>query len=207
MVDKPHLYILPIAHSYADLGSLRDKIPFDERYEAAVTKFWVTIFHYVESLPPNLLDGLQVYQDSLINASDGIVDKIVDETQTANYEILRWLREKGATIFGTEDASLLLKDCEVSQATVNYSGDKDKTAHLKRLQESSWLLEERDNYIAQRIRKTLPAGKTGLLFIGAIHNVGLLLGNEIRVSTPEEVSRALAEVLRDSYYNLGKEKK
>lgn len=207
MKEKPHLYIIPIAHTYADMGSLRDEIPVDERYETTVTGYWVGIFRYLNSLPSDLLTRLQIYQDGLVNAPGEIVDKIVDETQTANYEILRWLKGKGAVIFGTEDASLLMEEYQALQAIANCPGGEAKTtARLEYLKKSSWLLEGRDKSIAQRIRETLPEGGTGLLFIGAAHDVGSFLSNEIRVSTPEMISRALPEVSR-AFYSLGGERK
>ncbi len=207
MKERPCLYIFPIAHTYADMGSMRDKIPVDERYEAAVTGYWVGIFRYLNRLSPDLLAGLQIYQDSLVNAPGDIVDRIVDEIQTANYEILRWLKGKGAAIFGTEDVSLLMEDHQALQAIVSCPDGEVKTAaRLEYLKKSSWILEERDKFIAQRIKETLPRGKTGLLFIGAAHDVGSLLNNEILVSTPEIFSCALPEVLR-GFYGLGEERR
>lgn len=207
MEERPHLYIIPIAHTYADMGSLRDKIPVDEQYEATVTGYWVGIFRYLNGLSSDLLARLQIYQDGLVNAPGEIVDRIVDETQTANYEILRWLKGKGDTIFGTEDPNLLMEDFQALQTIVNCPDGEVKTAaRLEYHKKSSWLLEERDKSIAQRIRETLPVGKTGLLFIGAAHDVGPLLSNEIRVSTPEIISHALTEVLRE-FYSLGKERR
>lgn len=200
MEERPHFYIFPIAHTYADMGSLRDRVPIDERYEVAVTRYWVGIFHYLDSLPPDFIARLQIYQDGLVNAPGKIVDKIVDETQTANYEILRWLKRKGAAVFGTEDAGLLMEEYQALQAIANCPDGEAKTAaRLEYLKKSSWLLEERDKSIAQRIRETLPGGKTGILFIGAAHDVGSLLSKEFRVSTPEVISRALPEVLRAFY--------
>ncbi len=207
MKERPHLYIIPIAHTFADMGSLRDEIPVDKIYEARVTGYWVGIFRYLNSLPLDLLARLQIYQDGLVNAPLEIVDKIVDETQTANYEILRWLKGKGAAICGTEDPSLLIEEYQALKAILNCPDGEVKTAaRLEYLKKSSWILEERDKFIAQRIKETLPRGKTGLLFIGAAHDVGSLLNNEILVSTPEIFSCALPEVLR-GFYGLGEERR
>lgn len=205
MEKRPHLYIIPVAHTHADMGSLGDEILLDEQYKVEVTQYWVGIFHYLKSLPSELLASLQIYQDGLVNASGEIVDKIVNETQTANFEILRWLKEKGAVIFGTEDPGLLNEEYQALRAIINFPDGEAKTAaRLEYFKKSSWLLEERDEYIAQRIRKTLPGGKTGLLFIGAAHDVGSHLRNKIRVSTPEIVRRILPKVLQN-FYGLGEE--
>lgn len=204
MEERPHLYIIPIAHTYADMGSLRDKITVDERYEATGTGYWVGIFRYLNSLSSDFLARLQIYQDGLPNVSGEIVDRIVDETQTANYEILRWLKGKGAAILGTEAPNLVMEEYQALQAIVNCpDGEVKAVARLEYLKKSSWLLEERDKSIAQRIRETLPEGRTGLLFIGAAHDVGSHLGNEIRVSTPEIISSALPEALQN-FYSLGR---
>lgn len=207
MKQKPHLCIIPIAHTYADMGSLRDKVLVDEQYEATVTGYWQGIFRYLNNLPLDYIAGLQIYQDGLVNVPLEIVDKIVDETQTANYDILRWLKGKEAVIFGTEDPKLLMEEYQALQTIANCSDGEVKTAaRLEYLRKSSWLLEERDRSIAKRIRETLPEGGTGLLFIGAAHDVGLFLDNEIRVSTPEIISSALPELLLD-VYGLGKERR
>lgn len=207
MEKKPHLYIIHIAHSYADMGSLRDENPVDEQYEAMVKGFWVGIFHYLNNWSPDLLVGLQIYQDSLVNAPLEIVDKIVDEIQSPNYDILRQLRRKGAIIFGTEDPSPLMEEYRALKAIANCTDREAKTtARLEYFKKSTLLLKKRDKYIAQRIRETLPEGKTGLLFIGAAHDVSSLLSNEIHVSTPEIVSHALPKVLRD-LYSLRRERK
>lgn len=113
-------------------------------------------------------------------------------------------KEKG--LLFSAPASLLMEEHQALQAIVSCpDGDAKAVARLEYLKKSSWLLEERDKSIAQRIRETLPEGRTGLLFIGVAHDVGSLLNNEIRVSTPEVISRALPEVLRD-FYSLGGEK-
>lgn len=206
MENRPHLYIILIAHTYTDMGSMRDEIPLDEQYEAKVTRDWVEIFRYLRGLPPDFLASLRIYQDGLVNAPTRIVDKIVDETQTANFEILRWLKGQAAQILGTENPALLMEEHQSLQAIINYpDGEAKSAARLAYLKKSSLLLEERDQYMAQRIKETLPNGETGLLFIGVAHNIGPFLGNAIRVTEPEISSRALPEVLR-TFYGLGKER-
>ncbi|RJQ37896.1 hypothetical protein C4559_02820 [Candidatus Microgenomates bacterium] len=195
MEEKPYLYIFRISHSYADIGNLRSKIPANEQCESDITRDWVEIFRYlkcVDNLSPSFFAGIYVYQDGLPNISQEKVDKTVDETRSANYQILRWLKEKGAVVLGTEDFKLLKEDYQASQV----AGYPDREEDLIRL-------NQRDKFIAQRIKETLPEGKKGILFIGRKHDVSPLLDREIQVLQP---TLLVGEALRE-LHNFGKERK
>ena len=200
MNEKPHLIIIPIAHTLADSGSLGDKISSGEQYEAKALQFWAEVSRFLDTLPLDLFPGLQVYQDSLINGPEEIVNKVVEETQTPNFEILRRLKGKGATIIGTESGGLLIEEIQGLQAIADCQDEVSRNAaRLAYFKKSFWLLDERDRYIAGRIIETLPRGGTGLLFIGSEHDVESHLGKEIQLSTPELITRALAETLQNPY--------
>ena len=47
MSPERSLIVVTIAHTYGDLGSLKDKIPFDGEYEGAVILYWKEIFDYL----------------------------------------------------------------------------------------------------------------------------------------------------------------
>ena len=111
MQQKRRLTVIPIIHTRADFGSLGSKVPVDQEYETMATQYWQTVSEYVQKLPGDFSE-LRIYQDGLPDSSIEIVTKIVDETQTANYGLLRLLRSKGAHIMGTESAPLLLKNIE-----------------------------------------------------------------------------------------------
>ena len=81
----------------------------DREHETMATQYWQAVSKYVQKLPVDFSE-LRVYQDGLPDISTEMVTKIVDETQTANYDLLRWLRDKGANITGTESPSLLLEE-------------------------------------------------------------------------------------------------
>ena len=51
------------------------------------------------------------------------------------------------------------------------------------------LLKQRDEFIAGRINETLAEGETGILFIGAYHDVVHRLAPDIRVGQVKEVAR------------------
>lgn len=206
MGQKRRLIIIPVAHTPADMGSLKEQVSYGEGYEEAVTRHWVQVFNYVKSLPVDF-SRLKVYQDSLADTDPGIVEKIVAETQTANYEILRYLKEKGASIIGTENPRLLTEEHQSLEAIFNSSDEASKEmARLEYLKKSFWLLEERDSCITQKIEETLGPGETGLLFIGASHNVEEFLAEDVEVSKPGISETSLPRALGE-FWGMGKERK
>ena len=204
MQQKRSLFIIPIVHTRADFGSLGSKVPFDKEIEEITTQYWNSVFNYVQNLTIDF-SKLKVYQDGLLDISTEIVAKIVDETQTPNYNVLRWLKDQGAHIIGTESPQLLLEEYQSLQAIFNAPSEELKiTARWKYRNNSEFLLEGRDKYIAQRIKATLPEGGTGILFIGLAHKVKRLLEQEIEVSEPETLIGSSSEVLRNRLF--GKER-
>lgn len=95
MQQKRRLISIPIVHIHADFGSLGSKVLFDQEVEELTTRYWNGVFDYVRNLPLDF-SKLKVYQDGLPNISAEKVAKIVDETQTPNYNVLRWLGDQKA---------------------------------------------------------------------------------------------------------------
>lgn len=197
MQQKRSLIIIPIVHTRADFGSLGSKVPVDHEYETMATRYWQAVSKYVQDLPGDFSE-LRIYQDGLPDLPTEMVTRIVDETQTPNFDLLRWLRDKGAHIMGTEDYRLLSQEYCASQIIFNAEGEEQKrAARLKYAKESAYLLEGRDEYIAGRIKATLPEGGMGILFIGLAHEVKSLLEQEMEVSEPEALIGGLSEALRE----------
>ena len=197
MQSKSRLIIIPIIHTHADFGSLGSKVFMDREYETMATQYWQAVSKYVQKLLVDFSE-LRVYQDGLPDISTEMVTKIVDETQTANYDLLRWLRDKGANITGTESPSLLLEEYRALHAIFNSKNEIQKhEARLKYAKANPYLLEERDRYIAKKIEATLPKGGMGILFIGLAHEVKRLLEQEIEVSEPETLIGSSSEALRE----------
>lgn len=196
MERRGHLIIIYLAHSYADFGSLRGKVPFNEEYDRMVSQYWREVSGYVRNLPVDF-SQLRIYQDGLPDVSAEKVAKIVNETQTPNYDFLRWLREQGACILGTESPKLLLEEYRSLQAIFNAPSEAlKKAARWEYMKKGKWLLEGRDVYIAQRIKETLPEGGTGILFIGLAHEVKRFLEKEVEITEPEILIGTSPEVLR-----------
>jgi len=205
MQSKSHLIIIPVIHTRADFGSMGSKVPFDQEIEEMKTRYWNGVFNYVQNLAVDF-SKLRVYQDGLPDTSNEVVARIVNETQTPNYNVLRWLRDKGAHIIGTESPRLLLDEYQSLQAIFNApSGELKRVALWGYKEKSEFLLEGRDRYIAQRINETLSEGEMGLLFMGLAHEIKKLLEKEIEVSEPEALIGSSSEALRERFVRKERE--
>jgi hypothetical protein len=189
------LIYIPIIHTQADMGALSESIQRLKvkklgrkawaRNVDLVGKLWDQIEQAIEGL---ILPSKQVrlYQDGLPVC--GHEAEIVTELAKAgsrNHRLLLRLREKGATIMGTESSELLVEEYQLvkesfasGRSTVAAGGEARREA----LRDS--LLKRRDQYMARRINETLLPGETGLIFLGMLHSLSPWLGNDIRVVYP-----------------------
>jgi hypothetical protein len=102
-----------------------------------------------------------------------------------NHRLLQCLREKGATIMGTESSELLVEEYQLFK-NVLASGTAPIAAlgEARRRSLRDSLLKRRDQFIARRINDTLPTGETGLIFLGMLHSVSPWLDKDIHVVYP-----------------------
>ena len=208
MQQKRRLIIIPIIHTHADYGeNLGSKIPFDEKIEALKAQYWRNVFDYIKGLPLDYPE-LKVYQDGLPNVSPELVTYVVNRAKPVNYDVLRWLREQGADIVGTENPELLDKEYNLLQATlITHSTEEEYAeARLNYNRMKPIFSEIRSEDIAQRIKATLPEGGMGILFIGLAHQVKRLLEQEMEVSEPEALIGGSSETLRKKLGLYGKER-
>lgn len=177
------LFLIKIVHTSADMGSMGEglikegmaKIGREKWLEnqRKIEKFWDEVEKEIDAL--NLdYSKVRVYQDGLPCGGElGL--KIVKETAdkgSKNYQIVRKLIEKGAAIEATESPELLRKEYEHIRAMVTATAQEEKAEAVRRYEEiKDELMQERDAYIAKAIGATLKHGETGLLFIGAAHNI------------------------------------
>jgi hypothetical protein len=175
------LVVVPIIHSREDMGSLA---PESRRGVAEAGRrgaaFWSTTRERIESLDQEW-NGVKVYQDGLPDALPGLVGRIVARAPGQNYELLRWLAERGATVLGTEDPKLLTEEHTLLKAISDASGPDRARARATYASRAPALLDERDSYIARRIDSTLGEGQTGLLFVGTAHRVETKLPRDVVV--------------------------
>lgn len=165
------LIIVPIVHGREDMGSLTPDSPqgLDETTHRGVA-FWSAMRERTESLGHDWTN-VNVYQDGLPDTAPELVDRIVGKAPGENYELVRWLIQRGATVLGTEDPKLLVEEHTLLKAIEDTSGVAKARARAAYANRAPALLDERDGYIARRIDATLGDGQTGILLVGAAHHV------------------------------------
>lgn len=189
------LIYIPIIHTQADMGALSEPIQRLkvkrlgrkgwERNVSLVDKLWDRIEQAIESLVLPY-EWVRIYQDGLPVCGREV--EIVAELAKAgsrNHRLLLRLREKGATIMGTESSELLVEEYQLVKEALA-SGKPEVATHgearRKALRDS--LLRRRDQYIARRVNETLLTGETGLIFLGMLHSLDPWLDKDIRVVYP-----------------------
>ncbi|MBP9014955.1 MAG: hypothetical protein KBH15_00425 [Candidatus Atribacteria bacterium] len=180
------LIYIPIIHTELEMGlvatHLREEYVLkfgEEKWEEhlkLVNELWQWIKDKIESLQLNY-EKVRIYQDGLplCGKELEIVQKLA-ERGSINYKIILELINKGAKLEGTESKDLLLEEYNYIKDIATSSDKKEQKKGGKQL------LIRRDNYIAQRINKTLREGETGILFIGSEHRVDKYLSRDIKIS-------------------------
>jgi len=193
------LYLIPIIHMSADMGSVASALDDTanarltpelwQKHKEIVSVFWDSIGRFLDSLKVN---GFKVYQDGMI--ADGVEGRrIVREgikQGSKNYEIIGRLLERGAVLMKTESLSLVKQEYNyIIKMTRSKSLKEREVAALRYKLARGKLLKQRDEFIVGRINETLSEGETGILFIGAYHDVIHRLAPEIKVGEVKEVAR------------------
>ena len=189
------LILIRIVHTPADMGSVKDSLERESvakigkrRWEEnlrKIEKFWDDVEKEIDAFDLDY-SKVRIYQDGL-PCSGELGLKIVEETAAKgshNYRIVKKLMDKGATIEATESPELLRKEYEYIKAFTNAPTEEEKADARRRYdQVKGELMEKRDVFIAKAIDATLKDSETGLLFIGATHNVAPNLPEDIEVKS------------------------
>ena len=193
------LYVVPVLHMSADMGSLGSaldetaKAQFGEeawlKHKEAVSSFWDRIAEFFAALD---VRGFKVYQDGLVTG-EAVGIKIIKEgigQGSKNYEIVGKLLERGAVLEKTEDIALLKQEYDYIAKIARSKSQKEKEVWALRYKSSQrGLLGQRDDFIAKRIEETLNEGETGVLFIGAYHDILSKLPSDIQVIQVRDVAK------------------
>lgn len=184
---------VPILHSSADMGTMAAAMEaayiarFGRRhwreYLVHLEKFWGTVRAELGQLD---LDYTRVdlYQDGLPVCGREIeLVRAIAAMGSENHQLLLELVRQGATLVGTEDPGLLLTEYRDLKASLG--NRTDEAGRPQASPEPSGrrvTLSQRDSYIGWRIGRTLHPGRTGILFLGMMHNVEADLPRDIVVS-------------------------
>lgn len=187
------LIIIRIVHAPTDMGSASGALEKAgistlgmQRWlenQKKIENFWLELEKEVDDLGLDL-KKLRIYQDGLPCAG-ALGERIVRETAakgSKNYQIVQKLMDKGARIEATESADLLRQEYGYIKALLDAKSNEERRAAEERYnQVKDKLLEVRDQFIADNIDATLAEEETGLLFIGASHNVLPKIAGDIEV--------------------------
>ena len=185
------LIYVPIIHTSADLGSLAGDVTKRgiadlgedvwKEHQRTVEGLWDAISHYFDSVD---VTGTKIYQDGMVVGGE-IGQNIVEETAKAgskNYELVSRLLKRGAFLVKTEDLRLVKEERDRLLTITQAKTITQKIiAFIKYKLIKNILLNKRDNYIAKRINETLNNGATGIIFIGAYHNIKKRLPKDIQI--------------------------
>jgi len=189
------LILVRIIHTSADMGSMSEGLVKEgmakmgrEKWlenQGKIEKFWDDLEKEIDGLGLDY-SKTRIYQDGLPCGGElGL--RIVRETAdkgSKNYRIVRKLIERGAVIEATESPELLRKEYEHIQALITAKTPEDRADAARRYdQVKDELMQERDAYIAKAIDVSLKDDETGVLFIGASHNIIPKLAKDIEVKS------------------------
>lgn len=170
----------PIVHTSSDLGTLSESVKaryvqesglasWQER-ERVVEHLWSDIEDRIDRLDVDFR-RLRLYQDGLPVC--GFELQMVNElagSGSRNHQLLLKLVKRGASLMGTEDPALLIREYQSHRAQLAPSEGPGRSTSPSS-GEMAELLEARDRFIARQIDQTLQEGETGLVFLGAAHRL------------------------------------
>ena len=208
------LIYIPVIHTSADLGSLAEDITKKgiadlgqdvwKEHRRAIEGLWDAISHYFDSV--DVVSGTKIYQDGMV-AEGEVGQKIVEEglkSGSKNYEVISRLLQKGAILVKTEDFNLVKEERDRLLAITQAKSISQKIiAFIRYKLTKNILLNKRDRFIAKRIDEALNQGETGIIFIGAYHNIKKWLPKNIQIKEIRDADK-VREYQRLLPYNKNK---
>lgn len=179
------LIYIPIIHTEVDMGSLAESLKkeYIQKYGAQkwnqhlkkINDLWTYIEEHLQQR--NLCyRKVKVYQDGLpVCGKELQIVRDIANRGGRNHQLLLKLIDKGATLVGTEDPALLLKEYQmIKDAATRKGSEKGKEGHHN-------FMAERDAFIVRRIDETLHDGETAILFLGMLHKVDKKVPSDVVV--------------------------
>lgn len=195
------LLYVPVIHSIADMGSLGKELKETSTSRLGEKKWQIhvdTVNHYWETIEAyfdqNVKDarGIKVYQDGMFVDGESAMNIIHTgiNSGSKNSEIVLKLLQKGAILIRTEDFKMVKDEYDGFQSILKSKNNLTKLFYLLRFKILKPVyLKRRDQFIARQIDDTLGENETGILFIGAYHQVSKRLPKDIKVIEIKQVSK------------------
>jgi len=183
----------------ADMGSLASALVEEasaelgqelwQQHREIISAFWDSIARFLDSVNVN---GFKIYQDGMVadgtNAMRTIENGITQGSK--NYEVISRLLDRGAILIKSEDLALVKREyAYITKITLSSSRKEKEVAALRYKLAQNAILRQRDNFIATRIKETLVQGDTGILFIGAYHDILSKLPADIEVVQVKDIAK------------------
>jgi len=195
------LIYVPIIHSSADMGSLGKELKNKsvselgenvwQKHTDTVNGYWDAIESYFENIDI-YIKGIKIYQDGMFVDGE-IAMKIINEgikSGSKNFEIVSNLIDRGASLIKTEDFKMVKDEYDGLQSILKSKTNIKKLFLLLRYKVLKQIfLIRRDKFITGRIAETLGQNETGILFIGAYHNIMKRLPKDITVIELKEIAK------------------
>ena len=187
---KRQLLYFPIIHNQFDMGTLGDSVKQAtvkklgrtgwKQMVSKVDRFWSDIEKKIKKLSVPF-DKIRVYQDGLpVSGKELFIVTELATSGSRNYALLFDMVNHGVILIGTESPELLIE--EYDSAKTQFGSSKFLPKNNQQTIKSSKLLERRDKFIAERINETLCLGETGILFLGALHNIKPWIAQDITIT-------------------------
>jgi len=203
------LIYVPIVHSKADLGALGQaaaeqtavliEADLIEQRRDSIEAMWGVIRSKMLGMPL-AWPTVRIYQDGLpICGHEHAIVRDLAAAGSLNHRLLAELLARGATLMGTEEPPLLIREYRRFQRLIALAQQREPDSReiLEIRREGEDLLVQRDDAIARRIRSTLAEGEQGVLFIGLLHRVDELIAGEVHIQHLIRYLPLGAEPLRD----------
>jgi len=215
------LIYVPIIHMSADMGSIAKQVDkrgiagfgeeFWKGHRETISGFWDVISHYFDYIDMDTRNRkkMKIYQDGMI-AEREVVQKIVEEgikSGSKNYELVLRLLKRGAILVKTEEFKMVKEELDRLLAiTKAKSTSKKLFAFIKYRLIKNRLLSKRDEFISRRIDETLNQDETGILFLGAYHNIKKRLPKDIQIIELKDREKVVEYQKLVPFYNKKKER-
>jgi hypothetical protein len=162
-----------------------------QKHIETVNGYWASIESCFET-SDFFIKGIKIYQDGMFVDGE-MAMKIIDEgikSGSKNSEIVSKLIGRGAILIRTEDFNMVKDEYDGLQSVLKSKTNIKKLFLLLRYKISKPIfLIRRDKFIAGRIAETLDQNETGILFIGAYHNIMKRLPKDITVIELKEIAK------------------